>query len=163
MREAHDDDVAYIAGLFRLPHARAIFNTPNAHMVRAAQEDPNAKSFIIECDGERAGHFLIDDREWLFEFRILIAQHPGRGAGRFALGWGIEHAFEECAAQRIHLEIRESNARIMRLVEREGFRREGLLRDAFFDARGGRYENLIPFGLLRRDRATAAVRPSHDA
>lgn len=162
MREAHDDDVAYITRLFTLPHARDVFNPPNAHMVRAAQEDPNAKSFILERDGEPAGHFLIDDREWLFEFRVLIAEVPGRGAGRFALAWGIEHAFRECGAHRIYLEIRESNARITHLAESAGFRREGLFPDGFFDARTGRYENLVPFGLLDANGADRALASQRD-
>lgn len=148
MREAHDDDVAFIVELFRLPHASRFLNVPTAAMVQGSIDDPNNENYIIERDGGPAGNFLLKNHEWLFDFAILIVREPGRGAGRFALEWGLHRAFVECEAHRVFLEIRESNARIRRMAVHLGFKEEGCYRDGFRDQTTGRYENLIPYGLL---------------
>lgn len=151
MREAHDDDVRFIVELFRLPHAAQFLNVPTAAMVQGSLDDPNNENYIIERDGEPVGNFLLKNHEWLFDFAILIVREPGLGAGSFALEWGLRRAFVECEAHRIFLEIRESNARIRRMVGRLGFKEEGCYRDGFVDQVTGRYENLIPYGLLESE------------
>lgn len=75
-----------------------------------------------------------------------------KGAGRFALERAIEFAFNEANAHRIFLEVLESNAVCRRLVERVGFRAEGVYRDGYRDENGA-YHNLVPYGLLNADRA----------
>lgn len=158
MREAHDDDVRFIVDLFRLPHVSRFLNTPVADMVQASLDDPNNENYIIEFGGEPVGNFLVKNHEWLFDFAILIVREPGRGAGGFALEWGLHHAFAECDAHRVFLEIRESNARIRRMVERLGFHEEGCYRDGFRDQVTGHYENLIPYGLLESEYLLGNVR-----
>lgn len=148
MREAAGEDVPFIVELFALPHAAVVLNAPPAHMVEASLEDPNNEGYIVERDGEPVGHFLIQNHEWLVELSILIARDPGAGMGRFALDWGLRHAFDEIGAHRIFAEVRESNARTRALLERLGFAREGLYRDGFRDQATGAYENLVPYGLL---------------
>lgn len=151
LREADDDDVNLIVDLFRLPHAKQFLNAPGAAMVQASLDDPNNETYIIDLAGEPFGIFLIKNYEWLFDMAILIVREPGRGAGSYALQWGLHHAFVECNAHRIFLEIRESNARIRRMVERLGFTQEGCYRDGFRDQATGYFENLIPYGLLKSE------------
>jgi len=152
MREAAAGDIGFIASLFRLPHAREFLNEPGRAAIEAALEDPNVESYLIEEDGAPAGHFLLRNHEWLFDFGVLIARRPHRGLGTFALCWGISRAFHGCGAHRVFLEVREDNVRTRTLCERLGFVAEGLYRDGFRDARTGRYHNLVPYGLLRSDR-----------
>ncbi|MDQ6823768.1 MAG: GNAT family N-acetyltransferase [Candidatus Eremiobacteraeota bacterium] len=156
MREADDADVRFIVDLFHLPHVKQFLNAPNAGMVQGSIDDPNNENYIVESDGEPVGNFLIKNHEWLFDFAILIVREPGRGAGSFALEWGLRHAFIESDAHRIFLEIRENNARIRRMVARLGFKEEGCYRDGFRDQSTGRYENLIPYGLLASEYAASA-------
>lgn len=158
MREAHEDDVRFITGLFRLRHASQFLNVPSAAMVQGSLDDPNNENYIIESDGEPVGNFLIKNYEWLFDFAILIVRDPGRGAGSYALEWGLHRAFVECGAHRIFLEIRESNARIRRMVARLGFTEEGCYRDGFRDQTTGRFENLIPYGLLNPEYPVGLLR-----
>jgi RimJ/RimL family protein N-acetyltransferase len=148
IREADEEDIPFIVELFAMPHAAAVLNAPGAEMVEAALDDPNNESYIIEDDGEPAGHFLLKNYEWLVEFSILIAREPRRGLGRFALDWGLRHAFDELRAHRIFAEVRASNAVTRALLERLGFECEGRYRDGFRDQTSGTYEDLLPYGML---------------
>ncbi len=151
MREAGDDDVPFIAGLFKLPHAREFLNEPGRDAILALLEDPQSEAYIIEDSGNDIGYFTMHDREWLMELGVLVVKTPGRGAGPFAMRWGIEQAFKERKAHRIFIEIREDNARARAVCESLGFKPEGLYRDGFRDAVTEEYKNLIPYGILRTD------------
>jgi RimJ/RimL family protein N-acetyltransferase len=67
----------------------------------------------------------------------------------------VDHAFteiEDPPVHRIGLEVYEFNHRAVRLYERMGFRREGVLRDALhWD--GGFHDALV-MSMLRTDRST---------
>ncbi|MGZ3497356.1 MAG: GNAT family N-acetyltransferase [Vulcanimicrobiaceae bacterium] len=151
IREADEEDVAFIVELFRLPHASAVLNETSEEMVQAALDDPNNEEYIIEEDGDPVGYFHIKNHEWLVELGLLIAREPGRGMGRFALEWGLRHAFDELRAHRVVAEIRESNTNTRALVERLGLRAEGVYRDGFRDEITGAYENLLPYGILEAE------------
>jgi RimJ/RimL family protein N-acetyltransferase len=120
-------------------------------MVRASLDDPSAENYIVEADGEPAGNFIIGNHEWLFDFRLLAIAMPGRGAGTFALQWGLQHAFGTSGAHRVFCEVREDNLRTIAILERLGFTREGTYRDGFRNAQTGEYHDLYPYGILQRD------------
>lgn len=157
MREAGADDVAFIAGLFRLPHAKRYLNVPSRAIVLAGIDDPNNEEYVIERDGEAAGYLRLKNYDWLIELDLLIAREQGRGLGRFALEWAMQHAFAESRAHRVFAQVRESNVKTQALLESLGMRREGLYRHGFYDARTGGYENLIPYGILDGEYRTRAV------
>ena len=148
LREADEGDVGFIDSLFKQPHARAFLNEPGRDAILALIEDPQSEAFILEADGEDFGYFTMQDREWLVELGVLVVKTPGRGAGPFAMRWGVEQAFQERKAQRVAIEIREDNDRARAMCERLGFKAEGLHRDGFRDAVSGEYKNLIPYGML---------------
>lgn len=52
----------------------------------------------------------------------------GRGLATRALGLGLDHAFGAMNARRVYADIDPDNAPSLRLFERLGFRREGVLR-----------------------------------
>ena len=151
MREADEDDVAFIAGLFKLPHSREFLNEPGRDAILDLIEGSDGEAFVIEADGDDFGYFTLYDREWLVELGVLVVKDPGRGAGPFAMRWGVEEAFQKRGAHRIFIEIREDNDRAKAMCERLGFKSEGLYRDGFRDAVTGEYKNLVPYGLLRTD------------
>jgi RimJ/RimL family protein N-acetyltransferase len=151
MREAEEEDVPFIAELFKLPHSREFLNEPGRDAILALIEDPQSETFILKEAGEDFGYFTMHDREWLVELGVLVVKTPGRGAGPFAMRWGIEQAFQEREAHRVAIEIREDNDRARAMCERLGFKAEGLHRDGFRDAVTGEYKNLIPYGMLRTD------------
>jgi len=151
MREADEQDVPFIAGLFKLPHAREFLNEPGRDAIQDLLDGSEAEVFILEADGEDFGYFTLHDRGWLVELGVLVVKTTGRGAGPFAMRWGIEEAFQNRGAHRIFIEIREDNDRARAMCETLGFKPEGLYRDGFCDAVTGKYKNLIPYGMLRTD------------
>ncbi len=82
---------------------------------------------------------------------ILIgnSMHWGRGYGTAAFAFAVQYAFETLGMNRIGAEAYGNNPRSMRMLEKVGFRREGILRDNVF--RGGRFLDEIVFGLLREE------------
>ncbi len=155
MRDADEGDVPFIDGLFKLPHSREFLNEPGRDAILALIEDPQSEAFVVEADGEDFGYFTMHDREWLVELGVLVVKTPGRGAGPFAMRWGVEQAFQARKAHRVFIEIREDNDRARAMCERLGFKAEGLYRDGFRDAVTGEYQNLIPYGMLRTDLRSA--------
>jgi len=151
MREASEEDVPFIVGLFKLPHAREFLNEPGRDGILAQLEDPQGEAYIIENDGNDIGYFTLHDREWLVELGVLVVKKTGLGAGPFAMRWGVEQAFKRRKAHRVFIEIREDNDRARAMCEDLGFKAEGLYRDGFRDAVTGEYKNLIPYGMLRTD------------
>jgi hypothetical protein len=149
MRDADEGDAGYLRRLFSRPHARAFLNDPGAAGIERFLEDPNVECSIVQtARGDRAGAFIIRNGGFLVEFSALATDPPGKGAGRFALEWGIRYAFTTCGAHRIALEIREDNATTRALCERLGFVQEGVFRDGFYDVRAGTYRNLVAYGML---------------
>lgn len=70
------------------------------------------------------------------------------------LAWGFDDAGEGMALNRIEAMIHPHNKPSLRLVERLGFRREGLLREVAFW--GGRHQDLEMHALLAREHQAAA-------
>jgi [ribosomal protein S5]-alanine N-acetyltransferase len=73
----------------------------------------------------------------------------GRGIGREALELLIGFAFGTFALHRLEADIDPHNERSLRLFERQGFRREGYLRERWHHL--GEIQDAIFLGLLRRE------------
>ena len=73
----------------------------------------------------------------------------GQGLGSEAVGALIEFAFTSLELHRLEADVDPRNDRSLRLLERCGFRREGLLRERY-SVNGERQDTLI-LGLLRRE------------
>ena len=79
-----------------------------------------------------------------------FALHPsawGRGLGQEAVDRVLLYAFHELGMYRIEADVDPRNSRSIRLVERAGFRREGLLRQRY--QVNGEIQDSLIFGLLR--------------
>jgi [ribosomal protein S5]-alanine N-acetyltransferase len=73
----------------------------------------------------------------------------GRGLIVRALPAVIQFAFERLDLHRIEADTDPRNVASMRVLERLGFQREGLLRERYFQF--GEAQDAVFFGLLRRD------------
>ncbi|MBI4615316.1 MAG: GNAT family N-acetyltransferase [Planctomycetes bacterium] len=73
----------------------------------------------------------------------------GRGLGREVLGMLLEEAFGSLDLHRVEALIYSFNLRSVRLFERAGFRREGVLRERL--ARDGGFHDEYIYGLLARE------------
>lgn len=79
----------------------------------------------------------------------LGKRHWGRGIASEAVGRLIRLAFDELDLHRIEADADPRNERSLRLLERQGFRREGLLRERYHV--GGETQDTVFLGLLRRE------------
>ncbi len=78
---------------------------------------------------------------------VLGRAHWGQGLMREALSGLIAHAFSDLALRRLEAEVNPANHASVKLLERLGFVREGLLRKRWV-AKGEAYDVEI-FGLLK--------------
>ena len=76
----------------------------------------------------------------------LLREARGSGVMSEALGLLIEHAFSDLRLHRLEADVDPRNAPSLKLLERHGFVREGLLRDRYV-IRGERQDALL-LGLL---------------
>jgi [ribosomal protein S5]-alanine N-acetyltransferase len=76
----------------------------------------------------------------------------GRGLAGEAVGRGLAYAFDELALHRVEADVDPRNLRSLALLERLGFRREGLLRERWHVA--GEICDSLMLGLLAHERPT---------
>jgi RimJ/RimL family protein N-acetyltransferase len=116
----------------------------------AANEDGEVVSVLVRAGDERVGVAEFDpvDRETgVAELGFWIhPDHQRGGYAREAAGLMIEYAFEELRMHKVTANAYDTNERSRALLERLGFREEGVGReDAFF---GGTYHDTHYYGLL---------------
>ena len=79
----------------------------------------------------------------------LRQTHWGKGLGSEAVGAVIDFAFETVGMHRIEADVDPRNDRSLRLLERFGFEREGLLRERYY--LHGERQDTVLMGLLRKN------------
>jgi RimJ/RimL family protein N-acetyltransferase len=84
---------------------------------------------------------------------IYAPTHRGRGFGTEAARLVLDHAFGELALHRVDLNVLEFNEGAMRLYERLGFRRDGVLRHTVLV--GGDWLNDVRMSLLEDEHRDA--------
>lgn len=81
--------------------------------------------------------FAVARREW------------GRGIASQATAGRIEFAFETLKLHRLEADVDPRNSKSLRVLERHGFQREGLLRERYHQA--GEVQDAVLLGLLSRE------------
>ncbi|MGQ9628969.1 MAG: GNAT family N-acetyltransferase [bacterium] len=111
-------------------------------------------SIIAKGDGEFIGTCGLYDIHWQIrkaDLRIRIGErnywHKGYGAESVKLL--ISFAFKDLNLHRVGLEVFENNVPAIRLYEKCGFVREGILRDAGFV--NGNYVNVIVMSIINEE------------
>lgn len=116
------------------------------------KRDENNKTFAIETkDGVHIGGTGLDSINWKdrnAEFGIFIGEKDywNKGYGTDATKTIVKFAFEEMNLARVYLRVYDDNPRAIRVYEKAGFEREGVLRKHIF--RKGRYSDVIIMGIL---------------
>ena len=72
-----------------------------------------------------------------------------RGLARKGVSLVLEHAFRDLELHRIEADVDPENAGSLRLLERLGFRREGLMRQRYLEQ--GEFQDSVFLGLLRHE------------
>ena len=147
--------IAALGGAFRHVALGADERWYEAYVAARAN---NVRMAICEPAGAMVGVVYLLDIDWVHrdtEFAIWIGDPAwrGKGCGEQATRMAVAHAFDDLNLERVHLEVLSHNEPAIRLYERIGFRREGLLRAAAF--KGGRRHDLVLMALLRDEH----VRP----
>ena len=90
----------------------------------------------------------IDRRHRRAEYGILIGEADARGKGLAseASRLLLDHAFRTLALNRVYLHVFSDNEPAIRLYERVGFRREGVLRGHVY--KDGRFRDVVVMGAL---------------
>ena len=114
--------------------------------------DQSERRFIVEdAAGERVGLVELVEIAHLHrraEFLIMISpEHQGRGFATAATHRAINYAFRVLNLYKLYLLVDVDNARAIRIYERAGFQREGLLVDEYFS--DGRYRSVIRMALFQ--------------
>lgn len=79
----------------------------------------------------------------------IAHQYWGHGYGQEAMRRLIEFGWDAMKLNRIEADVVQGNVRSMHVLEKLGFRKEGILRQRLL--KGGKYYDVYLFGLLRCD------------
>jgi RimJ/RimL family protein N-acetyltransferase len=123
--------------------------------------DVDTDSFWVREDGAAVGLVRLfdlsdlDEGSPLFDLRIAT-EHRGRGLGTIAVKWLSDHLFVEYPVlHRIEATTRGDNVAMMTVLERCGYHREGVLREAWKSQNGERHDTIV-YGLLRHEWSASA-------
>ena len=116
--------------------------------------DQSERRFIVEnADHERVGLVELVEIDHLHrraEFLIMISPElQGRGFATAATHSAINYAFRVLNLYKLYLLVDVDNDRAIRIYERAGFKREGVLVDEDFSA--GRYRSVIRMCLFQHE------------
>ena len=116
--------------------------------------------FAVRVEGRLAGQVTIDNvvRGALRSGSLgywIDRSVAGRGMGSLAVALACDHAFGEAGLHRVQADIRPENLASRRLVERLGFRQEGLLR-RYLEIDGD-WRDHLTYSLLAEDLPTGVL------
>lgn len=141
------------------PHAWTVRHTPSAfHAMRRAvgrrARVGTTLPFAVRVEGRLAGQVTVDHvvRGALRSGNVgywIDRSLAGRGLASLAVALVCDHAFGPAGLHRLQADIRPENTASQRLVERLGFRREGLLR-RYLDIDGD-WRDHYTYALLAED------------
>lgn len=141
------------------PQGRSRFRQLVRYYDREAS-DGRMQPFVIECEGRLVGQMHLFGIAW-GSMRSGAAgywvsrSHAGRGIVPLALAGLVDHAFYGLGLHRVEVNIRPGNAASLRVVDKLGFRDEGL-RERFLHIDGG-WRDHRTFALTAEDVAGASL------
>lgn len=114
---------------------------------------PTEMVFRIENKNELIGEIKFSRMRWYnrkSELSILIKkEHQNKGYGTKALNAAMHYAFDKMNLHRLEAEVYDFNEASIKLVEKLGFKKEGVLREAKYLE--GKYYDIIRYGILKRE------------
>jgi RimJ/RimL family protein N-acetyltransferase len=109
---------------------------------------------IVTTENELIGSVGLHNINWVerkAELGIMIGEprYWGKGYGSDAVRRILRIAFEKMNINRVYLRVFENNPRAIRVYEKCGFQKEGLLRQDHYS--GHSYSNTFLMGLLKEE------------
>lgn len=126
------------------------------NFIQKAYEDKDMpRLLIVTKDGRRAGVIGVnayDRRDGTAEIGYWLAHDMrGKGYAKEALSLFIDFLFTELNYRRLYAFTDVTNAASQRVLEANGFKREGKLRKHSYNGVVGDYVDVLVYGLLRRE------------
>lgn len=114
---------------------------------------PTQMIFAIKKDGKLIGELKLRNIRWFnrkAELSIILKkEEQSRGTGTEIVKKIIEYAFGKMNLHRLEAEVIETNSASIKLIEKFGFKKEGVLREAKFQ--NGKFIDIYRYGLLRSE------------
>lgn len=135
-----EQDRARLARYFPVTTARTTDPKATQAYVRdllASAAARESMAFLIHIDGSSGPVGLLFLRSFDHQVRkcelayFVSNVHAGKGIATAAVAWAVDEAFRGHGLQRIFLRIDPNNHASIRVAEKNGFEREGLLRRDF--------------------------------
>jgi len=155
LRVVDEDDLAFAQRVVNHPDVRrgvGVFARKTAEDEREwyeSQDEDNA-SFVVTVDDDPVGiaGLHLDPYPWGYA-EVGYMVHPdywGQGYATDAVRCLLRYGFDECRLNKVGADVYAPNEASQRVVEKVGFKREGVRRDhAFVD---GEHVDLYEYGLL---------------
>jgi RimJ/RimL family protein N-acetyltransferase len=165
LRWLREDDAGAVFAVFRDPEVARYWSSAAladlaaaAALIREIHELFRAQTLFQWGIASRSGDAILGTCT-LFHLDVvhrraeigfaLGRQHWGQGIATEAVGLLIGFAFDVLGLHRLEADADPRNERSLRLLERHGFQREGLLRERYHVA--GEVQDAAFLGLLRRE------------
>ncbi len=146
-------DLDYVLAAEQADENRAFVTSWPREQHGAALSDADLLHRIIENEsGETVGFMLVAgvaQPHRSIEFRRIVITRKGSGYGRAAVRALQDLAFTDLRAHRLWLDVKEHNSRARGLYEREGFVKEGCLRECLLGSNG--FESVVLMSILEQE------------
>lgn len=118
---------------------------------KGASKDSAKHLLIFEIDSSPLGFINIQIEPFgrIGKWGFYTAPEAPRGTGRALGETTLRHSFEKLGIHKLCGEALAFNERSIRLHQKLGFKKEGILRQQHFD--GNRYQDIVCFGLLSQE------------
>jgi Acetyltransferases, including N-acetylases of ribosomal proteins len=170
-RAFQEFDLPFLDRLSTDPEALGPFLWPGFTDVRARRKrwehdgyiSPESTALaVVLSDGTVAGIATWEEQNWGGPrgvcYRVglaLLPEYRGKGLGTAAQRWLVDHLFRFTRAHRLEALTDAANIAAQKVLERAGFKREGVLREALFH--NGTWRDEVIYGLLREEAADHLV------
>ena len=140
------------------PHGSPLLTAEVIERAQMAFLAGDGIEWAITCAGDdtavgKIGHWRWQRAHSRSEVGFILRRDLwGRGLGAEALAAVVEWGFRRLELHSVEAQLDAGNEASRRTLERVGFRREGLLRQSYFDGR--EYRDTLVYGLLRGERAS---------
>jgi diamine N-acetyltransferase len=156
LRPTMQSDLDYVQSLEQDPENLPYITPWEKVQHEAAIRFPDFRHFIIEAgqDLERAGFLILigcRNQHQCIELKRMVVQNKGLGHGHAAMREIKKIAFDDLGAHRLWLDIKKRNTRAQAIYAKEGFIREGELREAVRVHDG--YDSLVVMSMLASEYA----------
>lgn len=114
---------------------------------------PTELTYKIETNNKFIGYVKFTRIRWFnrkAEISVMISkENQGKGYGYKAMEALIKFAFNKMNLHRLEAEVIEFNDISIKLMEKLGFTKEGVLREAKYS--DGKYRDIYRYGLLKKE------------